>query len=328
MNFENIHFRPRSNAAALRMVQRELALLGLPLVVGTNSEGQQCFGGAGKFRRGALAVAARHAEGYRLSLSGSLSTELRHTLFSLTGKGGIDNGSTIEWDVNDPTVLAGIGRQLRKHFDGAKKLTVEALPSYRLTDALGDTRRKGILHTGMKLDFDYKLARSFGSNFCKFCGEDMVEKVVEEPDVKRKVCTSCGNIEWDPPQVVVVTILRDKEHKGLWMIRRSNTQVGKIAFPGGFLMRGEGIFQGGVREDDEETGFKVVIDGFFSESPVPGKNEILVFVLATVVSGKPRKQNKETSAVLHFTYEEAAALQLAYPLHDQAKAAYLAAVRS
>ncbi len=193
---------------------------------------------------------------------------------------------------------------------------------FRLADLFGSTRKRGILHCGMTFDFNYKPARSFGSNFCRLCGEPMQDKVVEQPDVTRRACTSCDYIDWEPPMVVSVVIVRDKERKGVWLIRRNNTQVGKIAFAGGFLMKHEGIFLGGKRESWEETGFTVVIDGFFSEAPVPGKNEILVFLLGTVESGEPTTSS-ETSEVLFLTNEELATQPLAYPLHDQAKVAYL-----
>jgi ADP-ribose pyrophosphatase YjhB (NUDIX family) len=324
MNFDHLFLRPRSPSASLRLTQRELALLGLPLVVGTTSEGEQCFGGVARYADETTVIAARHAEGYRLRIWPTPSAELRHEIFGISGERGLDDGCSTEWLIDDRRDLPLIGNALNFRLGPVAPITSlnEGL-RFRLTDALGDTRKLGFLHYGMKFDLDYKPARTFGSNFCKMCGEPMQDKVVEQPDVTRRACTSCDYIDWDPPMVVSVVIVRDKERKGVWLIRRSNTQVGKIAFAGGFLMRHEGIFLGGKRESWEETGFVVVIDGFLWETPVPGKNEILAFLLGTVESGTPTPSS-ETSEVMFLTNEELATQALAYPLHDQAKAMYLA----
>ncbi len=95
-------------------------------------------------------------------------------------------------------------------------------------------------------------------NFCTACGGPTEEKIPPDDDHVRAVCSSCGQIHYSNPKVVVGCI---PEFNGQLLLCKRNIepQKGKWTLPAGFLENGESVQEGALRETLEETQAKATI---------------------------------------------------------------------
>lgn len=94
--------------------------------------------------------------------------------------------------------------------------------------------------------------------FCTACGSPVENKIPVDDDHVRSVCTSCGNIHYINPKMVVGCI---PELNGQILLCKRNIepQKGKWTLPAGFLEDRESVQEGALRETFEETRAKVEI---------------------------------------------------------------------
>ena len=87
---------------------------------------------------------------------------------------------------------------------------------------------------------------------CPDCGSPCESRIPEDDHRPRAVCTSCGNIHYVNPKVVVGCIV---EKAGELLLARRNIEParGRWTFPAGYLETGESSFDGAARETLEET---------------------------------------------------------------------------
>ena len=69
------------------------------------------------------------------------------------------------------------------------------------------------------------------------------------------------------------------------MRRNINPSKGKWTFPGGFVDWGETVTGAALRETQEETGFRVDLDGLVGVYSYPGAPVVIVVYRARVVGG-------------------------------------------
>ncbi|MBN9397314.1 MAG: NUDIX domain-containing protein [Candidatus Melainabacteria bacterium] len=119
--------------------------------------------------------------------------------------------------------------------------------------------------------------------FCPLCGTTL--GVIVEEGVSLPHCHGCKKFtHYDNPKGVSVLIVpRDG---GIVMVKRGVApQIGKWALPAGYINKGEGPRQAGVREGNEEVGLDLEIVRALDEMPVPGANLFMVFYETRVVGG-------------------------------------------
>lgn len=94
------------------------------------------------------------------------------------------------------------------------------------------------------------------NKFCGYCGAKTEQKIPEDDDHVRSVCTSCGEIHYRNPKIVVGSI---PEWEGRILLCRRNIEPRKgfWTLPAGFLEIKESVQEGAVRETLEETRAKV-----------------------------------------------------------------------
>lgn len=88
--------------------------------------------------------------------------------------------------------------------------------------------------------------------FCTACGSPTHQIIPKDDDHMRAVCTSCSEIHYSNPKVVVGCI---PEYKGKLLLAKRNIEPrkGKWTLPAGFLENGESVQDGALRETLEET---------------------------------------------------------------------------
>ncbi len=97
-------------------------------------------------------------------------------------------------------------------------------------------------------------------NFCSQCGSTMAQKIPEDDDHVRAVCSQCSHVHYENPKMVVGTlpVLGDK----ILMCRRNiEPRKGKWTLPAGYLENGESVQDGAIRETLEETLARVTLKG-------------------------------------------------------------------
>jgi ADP-ribose pyrophosphatase YjhB (NUDIX family) len=96
----------------------------------------------------------------------------------------------------------------------------------------------------------------FVMNFCPRCGKPLADKLAYGK--QRRACEACGFVVFrDPVVAVVALVVRDG--KALMVRRAMHPQIGKWAFPAGYLDYGEDPRDAAVREVREETGIDIRI---------------------------------------------------------------------
>lgn len=124
--------------------------------------------------------------------------------------------------------------------------------------------------------------------FCPHCGGSLKTRLVS--DKPRRACPECGYIHFTDPKVGVgVLVVR---HGKVLLVRRAmEPELGKWSIPAGYLDRGEDPKETAVREAQEETGLKVVIEGLvdvYYNPPQQGGASVFVLYRANLVGGLAR----------------------------------------
>ena len=96
--------------------------------------------------------------------------------------------------------------------------------------------------------------------FCPYCRADLLAQQVPEGEGPlRRVCPSCGFIEWGNSKATAGGVIVDGENRALLVRRAVVPALGLWDIPGGFLEAGESPEAGAVRELREETGLDIKI---------------------------------------------------------------------
>lgn len=112
--------------------------------------------------------------------------------------------------------------------------------------------------------------------FCSACGNAVELKTPAGDHLPRHVCTSCGEIHYRNPKVIVGCIPEWEDGRILMCKRNIEPRLGMWTFPAGFLELGETSGQGAAREAEEESQAEVEITGLLSVINVPYVSQIYV----------------------------------------------------
>ena len=141
----------------------------------------------------------------------------------------------------------------------------------------------------------YSLVMDERIRFCQVCGRELVDRTIDGKP--RRHCDHCDRTVFlDPKVAAVVLALIDGK---LVMVKRGmEPQIGKWAFPSGFVDREEAVEDAAVREFKEETGLDARLErliGVYSET---GSPVVLVVYKAEVVGGVLQADHDAADAAL------------------------------
>jgi len=126
------------------------------------------------------------------------------------------------------------------------------------------------------------------AKFCLSCGGPLEQRIPERDTRERPVCTRCGEIVYQGPEILVVALVVAQEQ--LLLIKRGTPPyVGKWAPPGGYVEAGESPESAAIRELHEETGLELTRDQFLpcALMSFPEINQVHVSFLAILPQPTP-----------------------------------------
>lgn len=127
----------------------------------------------------------------------------------------------------------------------------------------------------------------FVMNYCPRCGKPLADQLAYGK--LRRVCGDCGYVVFrDPVVAVVALVIRDG--KALMVHRVMDPEVGKWAFPAGYLDYGEDPREAAVREVREETGLDIritrLIDVRGPDTTAKAKASVVILFEGEVLGGE------------------------------------------
>lgn len=94
--------------------------------------------------------------------------------------------------------------------------------------------------------------------FCPYCQSELAARQIPDGEGPlRRVCSSCGFIEWGSSKPTAGGVIVDDQNRALLVRRAIAPSLGLWDVPGGFLEAGETPEAGAIRELHEETGLHV-----------------------------------------------------------------------
>lgn len=162
---------------------------------------------------------------------------------------------------------------------------------------------------------EYVNPRNF--KFCPKCGENLIEKFVENEGTERLVCSECGFIFYiNPTPAVAVILIRDE--KILLVKRKYEPRKDEWSLPAGFMEYNETADETAVREAKEETNLDIAIDDYYGI--FPGFDDPRVHVVLIVFRGKildgQLKPGDDASDVNFFSFNNLPE-KIAFSAHQQ-----------
>ena len=142
--------------------------------------------------------------------------------------------------------------------------------------------------------------------------EQAFSETVPPGDTKpRRVCDSCGFIDYVNPRVVVGAVCAWQEE--VLLCRRAiEPRRGYWTLPAGFLEEGEACAEGAARETREEARAEIEIDGLLVVYNVPRLSQVHLFYRARLVDGR-FEAGEETLEARLFEWPRIPWSELAFP---------------
>ena len=123
--------------------------------------------------------------------------------------------------------------------------------------------------------------------FCPLCAHPLEKKVVPMESRERRVCASCGFIDYENPAPAAGVVIVE-DGRVLLVKRKYKPRVGMWTLPAGFVESDEGVAECAVRETKEETNLDVELLRLFdvySALDDPRAAVILILYLGKKVAG-------------------------------------------
>jgi ADP-ribose pyrophosphatase YjhB (NUDIX family) len=121
------------------------------------------------------------------------------------------------------------------------------------------------------------------ATFCRECGHPLEQR--DAFGKTRGVCPSCGYTHFEDPKVAVGVVV--EKDGGIVLGKRNHEpQLGCWSFPSGFVDAGEVPEDAAVREVEEETGVKVILDRLLGVYSRPGDRVIFLAYAGHAVGGR------------------------------------------
>lgn len=147
-----------------------------------------------------------------------------------------------------------------------------------------------------------------------FCPRDGTPLVATRIDGReRPACRVCGFADFAHVQVGANAVV---ERAGSVLLVRLNygPRDGRWALPGGIVENDETPEEAAIRETEEETGYRVELDGLLAVFRRPRAPIVIVTYRAHIVAGELRLAPEETSEIAFFPRDRLPQLdELAWP---------------
>ena len=131
--------------------------------------------------------------------------------------------------------------------------------------------------------------------FCQACGRGLVDRTIDGKP--RRHCDHCGRTVFLDPKVAAV-VLALVDEKLVLVKRGMEPQIGRWAFPSGFVDREESVEDAAVREFKEETGLDARLERLIGVYSATGSPVVLVVYKAEVVGGTLQAGHDAADAAL------------------------------
>ena len=109
--------------------------------------------------------------------------------------------------------------------------------------------------------------------FCSACGAAVELRIPDDDSRPRHVCTACGTIHYQNPNMVIGSLPEWKD-KILLCRRAIEPRLGLWTLPGGFMENGESTTQAAIRETLEEANARIEIGELYSMYSLPYINQV------------------------------------------------------
>lgn len=119
--------------------------------------------------------------------------------------------------------------------------------------------------------------------YCSLCGAPVELRIPPEDNRIRHVCTSCGEVHYQNPKVIVgaIPVWEDK----ILMCRRAiEPRHGLWTLPAGFMENGETTAEAAMRETWEEANAQITIGELYSMFNLPYINQVQLLFRAELLN--------------------------------------------
>ena len=117
--------------------------------------------------------------------------------------------------------------------------------------------------------------------FCSLCGSTVDLRVPQDDNRLRYVCTSCGEVHYQNPKLIVGAI-PEWQDKILLCRRAIEPRHGLWTLPAGFMENGETTAQAAERETLEEANAQIAIGDLYTMFNLPHINQVQLLFRATL----------------------------------------------
>jgi ADP-ribose pyrophosphatase YjhB (NUDIX family) len=119
--------------------------------------------------------------------------------------------------------------------------------------------------------------------FCSACGATVEWRIPKGDSRPRFICTACGIIHYQNPNMVVGSI-PEWEDKILLCRRAIEPRYGLWTLPGGFMENGESTGDAAIRETMEEANADIQLGELFSMYSLPYISQVHLLFRATLMN--------------------------------------------
>jgi ADP-ribose pyrophosphatase YjhB (NUDIX family) len=141
---------------------------------------------------------------------------------------------------------------------------------------------------------------------------DFQIKVPEQDDRERRVCGTCGFIDYVNPKIVAGVVAEDAQGRVLMCKRAIEPRSGFWTLPAGYMEEGESVAEGAAREAYEEARAKLEIVDLLGVYSIPRISQVQIFFRARLTS-RQVSAGPESEAVALYAWEDIPFNDLAFP---------------
>jgi ADP-ribose pyrophosphatase YjhB (NUDIX family) len=150
------------------------------------------------------------------------------------------------------------------------------------------------------------------TRYCNVCGHGVEFRTPAGDHQPRHVCTRCGHVQYQNPNVIVGVIPEWEDGRVLMCRRNIQPRLGLWTFPAGFMEQGETSAAGAAREALEESGAEVAVGHLLMVINVPYVSQIYMIHCGRLL--RPEfGPTPESSEVVLMREEEIPWNEIAFP---------------
>jgi ADP-ribose pyrophosphatase YjhB (NUDIX family) len=153
--------------------------------------------------------------------------------------------------------------------------------------------------------------------FCPRCGQRFSLEDLHIPNQPQLLCHHCQFVFYlDPKLVVVAVVLNREKNKVLLLQRNEEPGKGLWAFPGGYVERGQDLFETIKNEVKEETGLSVKVNKIIHTLSIP-EDGLIQLTYEAIADHEEVIVNIESKNGRFFHFDEIPWNKLAFPSTEE-----------